>query len=64
MTDTPDLIIEKGIRIDHGQQTLHPYYEYIFENKEYAYRIYFGKDGERYLLVEKNGKEILKETIE
>lgn len=64
MTDTPDLIIDKGIRIDHWQQTLHPYYEYIFENKEYAYRIYFGKDGEQHLLVEKNGKEILKETIE
>jgi len=50
MADKPDLIINNGILTDD--------FQYVFENKEYVYKI-----SEKGLIVEKNGKKILKEEI-
>jgi hypothetical protein len=63
MAEKPDLIIENGSRIDDWRQTLNPYYEYIFENKEYTYIVHFAESGKKYLNVQQNDKVILREEI-
>jgi hypothetical protein len=63
-TEKPDLVIENG---NYNEEIGGSSVRYIFKNGEYIYTYseIYGKniDGEKYLIVEKNDKEILREEI-
>jgi len=62
-TEKPDLIIVNGKRIPNDSGKSH----YVFNNYAYSYSCEFGTDNNNtvsgFLIVKKNGKEILKEKI-
>jgi hypothetical protein len=70
MSDKPDLIIDNGTYTEDNESRFYggnmASYSYTFKTKEYIYLCHFeqiGNNSENYLIVEKNGKAILKEKF-